>query len=87
MRKFINIVLMLVAAFFAGAATISVIDYANIVANRPDGSIGGEVLIIPLMFVLLCIGWLLAKMYFITVISDKIYKSAYKKGYNKGKSE
>lgn len=87
MRKFINIVLMLVAAFFAGTATVSVIEYANVIADRPDGSIGGEVLIIPLMLVTLYIGWLLAKIYFSTVIADKIYNSAYKKGYNKGKSE
>lgn len=41
MRKFLNNVLMLAAAFFAGTATVSVIDYANAVADRPDGSIGG----------------------------------------------
>lgn len=87
MRKFINNVLMLAAAFFAGTATVSVIDYANAVADRPDNSIGGEVLIIPLMLVILYIGWLLAKIYFSTVIADKIYNSAYKKGYSKGKSE
>ena len=68
MRKFINIVLMLAAAFFAGTATVNVIEYANVIADRPDGSIGGEVLIIPLMLVILYIGWLLAKIYFSTVI-------------------
>ena len=46
MRKFINNVLMLAAAFFAGTATVSVIEYANSIADRPDNSIGGEVLII-----------------------------------------
>ena len=63
MRKFINNVLMLAAAFFAGTATVSVIEYANSIADRPDNSIGGEVLIIPLMLVILYIGWILAKMY------------------------
>lgn len=87
MRKFINNVLMLAAAFFAGTATVSVIDYANAVADRPDNSIGGEVLIIPLMLVILYIGWILAKMYFSIIVSDKIFNSGYKKGYNKGKSE
>ncbi len=87
MRKFLNNVLMLAAAFFAGTATVSVIDYANAVADRPDGSIGGEILIIPLMLVILYIGWILAKMYFSIIVADKIYSSAYKKGYNKGKSE
>ncbi len=87
MRKFINNVLMLAAAFFAGTATVSVIDYANAVADRPDNSIGGEVLIIPLMLVILYIGWILAKMYFSIIVADKIYNSAYKKGYNKGKAE
>ena len=53
MRKFINNVLMLAAAFFAGTATVSVIEYANIIADRPDNSIGGEVLIIPLMLSLI----------------------------------
>lgn len=61
MRKFINNVLMLAAAFFAGTATVSVIEYANSIADRPDNSIGGEVLIIPLMLVILYIGWILAK--------------------------
>ena len=41
MRKFINNVLMLAAAFFAGTATVSVIEYANSIADRPDNSIGG----------------------------------------------
>ena len=85
MRKFLNNVLMLAAAFFAG--TVSVIDYANAVADRPDNSIGGEVLIIPLMLVILYIGWILAKMYFSIIVADKIFNSGYKKGYNKGKSE
>lgn len=87
MRKFINNVLMLAAAFFAGTATVSVIEYANSIADRPDNSIGGEVLIIPLMLVILYIGWILAKMYFNIIVADKIYNSAYKKGYNKGKAE
>lgn len=87
MRKFINNVLMLAAAFFAGTATVSVIEYANSIADRPDNSIGGEVLIIPLMLVILYIGWILAKMYFCIIVADKIYNSAYKKGYNKGKAE
>ena len=51
MRKFINNVLMLAAAFFAGTATVSVIDYANAVADRPDNSIGGEVLILSLIHI------------------------------------
>lgn len=84
MRKFLNNVLMLAAAFFAGTATVSVIDYANAVADRPDNSIGGEVLIIPLMLVILYIGWILAKMYFSIIVADKIFNSGYKKGYNKG---
>lgn len=87
MRKFINNVLMLAAAFFAGTATVSVIEYANSIADRPDNSIGGEVLIIPLMLVILYIGCILAKMYFSIIVADKIYNSAYKKGYNKGKAE
>lgn len=87
MRKFINNVLMLAAAFFAGTATVSVIEYANIIADRPDNSIGGEVLIIPLMLVILYIGWILAKMYFSIIVADEIFNSGYKKGYNKGKSE
>lgn len=87
MRKFINYVMMLAATFFAGTATVSVMDYAKSVTNRPDGAIGGEILILPLMIVLVYIGWLIAKIYFSTVIADKIYNSAYKKGYNKGKSE
>ncbi len=87
MRKFINNVLMLAAAFFAGTATVSVIEYANSIADRPDNSIGGEVLIIPLMLVILYIEWILAKMYFSIIVADKIYNSAYKKGYNKGKAE
>ena len=87
MRKFINNVLMLAAAFFAGTATVSVIEYANIIADRPDNSIGGEVLIIPLMLVILYIGWILAKMYFSIIVADTIFNSGYKKGYNKGKSE
>lgn len=87
MRKFINNVLMLAAAFFAGTSTVSVIEYANAVADRPDNSIGGEVLIIPLMLVILYIGWILAKMYFSIIVADNIFNSGYKKGYNKGKSE
>lgn len=87
MRKFLNNVLMLAAAFFAGTATVSVIDYADAVVDRPDGSIGGEILIIPLMFVILYIGWILAKMYFSIIVADKIFNSGYKKGYSKGKSE
>ena len=55
MRKFLNNVRMLAAAFLAGTATVSVIDDANAVADRPDNSIGGEVLIIPLMLVILYI--------------------------------
>ena len=44
-------------------------------------------LIIPLMLVILYIGWILAKMYFSIIVADKIFNSGYKKGYNKGKSE
>ncbi|MFR4024197.1 MAG: hypothetical protein ACLTZI_15370 [[Eubacterium] siraeum] len=83
MRKFLNNVLMLAAAFFAGTATVSVIEYANIIADRPDNSIGGEVLIIPLMLVILYIGWILAKMYFSIIVADKIYNNAYKKAITK----
>ena len=79
MRKFINNVLMLAAAFFAGTATVSVIEYANIIADRPDNSIGGEVLIIPLMLVILYIGWILAKMYFSIIAVSYTHLDVYKR--------
>ncbi|MFR4023616.1 MAG: hypothetical protein ACLTZI_11985 [[Eubacterium] siraeum] len=40
-------------------------------------------LIIPLMLVILYIGWILAKMYFSIIVADKIFNSGYKKAITK----
>lgn len=81
MRKFINTMLLLAAAFMAGAMTLSVIQLASDTAqSRIDGKFGGEVLILPLMILLIYIGYLIAKYYFINIVADRVYRKGYKKG-------
>ena len=81
MRRFINTMLAMIAAYVAGIMTISIIDAGLISAGaRTDGHIGGEVLILPLMLLLVYIGYLIAKMYFVNVVSVRVYKKGFLKG-------
>ncbi len=79
MRRFINTILAIVTAFIAGIMTLSIVelvtDYAS---KRVEYHIGGEVLILPLMAILLYIGYLIAKFYFYFIASERFYKQGYK---------
>lgn len=80
-RRFINTMLLMVVSFLAGALAITVIDISIGVASmRLDGRFGGEVLIIPLIIILLYVGYLIAKTYFFEIVAERIYRKGYKKG-------
>jgi len=84
MKRYVNNAIKFCIVFLTGMMTFGFLQSAYNYSTNRQGSIGGEVLILPLMFCLVAIGWSSGRTYWREKEARTLVRNSFKQGYSIG---